>query len=372
MPSSWRIPAACSTARAIGRPHSTYRGTPRSAFLASDRSRRLRNTLIGLAAFLGCIAEMLRIRFYNRRFASRAPALKTPSLETSRRAPWENPPAFAFEIRLEQGAWPLFGGDAGPPRGHPASSGRVLDGTPPASGREAPRRACAPRGESAGAFSAAFTLRRSNPLTPPEPAKTSASNAHFLWPGPLPRAARQCRPLARAGDAFRRRSPEPAPFRTPAPEPCSRWPTGAGAARVHRGSRTSTRPFSAPLSRAFCGRVHQNDLCRSMFQRARRWTARASRPRNPWPDGRLSIDRCLSIVGDRRRCSGSGVEDHRASTFPPGIAPERDFAPTPIASDTSCRGHCRTPCLEWTRANGEAAGAANASKASAARGRCGA
>jgi len=84
---------------------------------------------------------MLRIRFYNRRFASRAPAAKTPSLETSRRAPWENPPAFAFEIRLEQGACPLFGGDAGPPRGHPASSGSVLDGTSPASGREAPHRA---------------------------------------------------------------------------------------------------------------------------------------------------------------------------------------------------------------------------------------
>jgi len=86
----------------------------------------------------------------------------------------------------------------------------------------------------------------------------------------------------------------------------------------------------------------------------------------------FSIDRCLSIDGDRRRCSRSGVEDHRASTFPRGIAPERDFAPTPIASDTSCRGHCRPPCLESTRVTGEAACAAGASKALAARGRCGA
>jgi hypothetical protein len=92
---------------------------------------------------------------------------ETPPLETSRRAPWVTPPAFAFEIRLEQGACPLLGGDAGPPRGHPASSGSVLDGTSPASGRAAPRRAFALRGQSAGAFSAAFTLRRSNPLTPP-------------------------------------------------------------------------------------------------------------------------------------------------------------------------------------------------------------
>ena len=84
----------------------------------------------------------------------------------------------------------------------------------------------------------------------------------------------------------------------------------------------------------------------------------------------VSLDRCLSSDGDRRRCSGSGVEAHRASTFPRGIAPERDFAPTPIASDTPCRGHCPPPGLESTRVTGEAAGAAGASKARAARGRC--
>jgi len=87
-----------------------------------------------------------------------------------------------------------------------------------------------------------------------------------------------------------------------------------------------------------------------------------------WPP--LSIDRRLSIDGYRRRSSRSGVEDHRASTFPPGIAPEKDFAPTPIASDTSCRGHCLSPCLESTRVTGEAAGAASASKARVAGGRC--
>jgi len=84
----------------------------------------------------------------------------------------------------------------------------------------------------------------------------------------------------------------------------------------------------------------------------------------------LSIDRCLSIDGCRRRSSGSGVEDHRASTFPPGIAPEKDLALTPIASDTSCRGHCLSPCLESTRVTGEAAGAAGANKTRAAGGRC--
>jgi len=192
-------------------------------------------------------------------------------------------------------------------------------------------------------------------------------------PGSLLRAARQCRPLSRARGAFRRGSPGRAPSRVPGLEPCSRWPTGAGDARFHRGSRTSTRPFSAPLSRAFHGHVRFDDLCRSMFQRARRWTARASQAGESMAGmAALLIDRCLSISGGRRRCSGSGVEDHRASTFPPGIAPERDFAPAPIASDTWCRGHCRPPCLESTRVTGEAASAASASKARAARGRCGA
>ena len=36
-------------------------------------------------------------------FRSRAPAAKTPSSETARRAPWENPPAFRFEILLARG-----------------------------------------------------------------------------------------------------------------------------------------------------------------------------------------------------------------------------------------------------------------------------
>jgi hypothetical protein len=104
---------------------------------------------------------------------------------------------------------------------------------------------------------------------------------------------------------------------------------------------TATRPSSAPLSRASVGRMRFNDLCRSMFQRARRWTSRASRAAESVAGmAAASIDRCLSIDGDRRSFSGSGVEDHRASTLPLGIAPGRDFAPAPIASDTSCRGHC--------------------------------
>jgi len=73
--------------------------------------------------------KMPRIRFYNQRSASRAP-VRTPSSETTRRSPWGNPAgsrlqdpsrARCFHRSFEQ--------DAGPPRGHPASDGRVFDGT---------------------------------------------------------------------------------------------------------------------------------------------------------------------------------------------------------------------------------------------------
>jgi hypothetical protein len=77
-----------------------------------------------------------------------------------------NPPALDFEIRHDPGHWPSFVGDAGPPRGHPASDGRVLDGTPPASVRGGSRaRGRAGRGMSAAAFSAA----RASPLVPLTP-----------------------------------------------------------------------------------------------------------------------------------------------------------------------------------------------------------
>jgi hypothetical protein len=144
----------------------------------------------------------------------------------------------------------------------------------------------------------------------------------------------------------------------------ARWPAGAGAARVHRCSKTSTRPFSAPLSRAFPGRMRFHDFCRSMFQRALLRAARTSRPAESVVGTAACFDRSSPFDrGNRRRYSGSGAEDHRASAFPPGTAPGRGFAPTPIASDTSCRGHCPPPSQELTRDADEAAGAAHASKA---------
>jgi len=71
---------------------------------------------------------MPRIRFYNRRFASRAP-VRAPSLETTRRPPWGNPAGARLQDPSRARCFHRsFEPDAGPPLGHPASSGRAIDG----------------------------------------------------------------------------------------------------------------------------------------------------------------------------------------------------------------------------------------------------
>jgi len=61
-----------------------------------------------LRRFLGRSAKMPRNRFYNRRFTSRAPVMKTPPLEAPHRAPWENPPSLGFEIVPGNEVFPPF------------------------------------------------------------------------------------------------------------------------------------------------------------------------------------------------------------------------------------------------------------------------
>jgi hypothetical protein len=181
---------------------------------------------------------------------------------------------------------------------------------------------------------------------------------------PLPRAARQCRPLSRVRGAFRRGSPKRAPSRAPA---WSSAPAGRRAQMLHvfidvRKPRLdrSSRAFACVSWPHALPRLLQIDVSTSTAM------DRSNIPdqRNPWSGTAAdSTDRCLSIEGDRRGYSGSGAEDHRASALPSGIAPGRDFAPTPIASGTSCRGHHPSPRPEWARGTDEAASAAHASKA---------
>jgi hypothetical protein len=55
--------------------------------------------------------------------------------------------------------------------------------------------------------------------------------------------------------------------------------------------------------------------------------------RSPWAGTAAAIDRFLSIEDNRRRCAGSGAEDHRASTFLPGLLPE-ETSPQPRSLQT--------------------------------------
>jgi len=115
---------------------------PRSKVPVRDTDLVHRSTLRpreALRPFLGHRAKMPRIRFYNRRFASRAPMSRHYlwRLPAERRGkPADVRPRDRF--RIDGVFAPLeFDRDAGPPCGHPASNGCALDGASPALGRSA-------------------------------------------------------------------------------------------------------------------------------------------------------------------------------------------------------------------------------------------
>ena len=211
-----------------------------------------------------------------------------------------------------------------------------------------------------------MTPRRSSPLTPPGRLKEGTrERSRFPSLISFPRAARQCCPPPRDRGAFRRESPCRAPSRAPA---WSSTPAGRRARLLHvfiDVRKLRLDPSTHRFRGRFPGRVRSHDFCRSMFQRALPWTTRTSRT-----SGIRGRDGCLirSIVAFRSRTTAGGTQGQgpritEPSALPPGIAPARDFAPTPIASDTSCRGHCPSPSPELTRETDEAAGAGHASKA---------
>jgi len=145
----------------------------------------------------GTSPRCLEIRFYNRRFASRAP-VETCSSESVRRAPWENPPALDFSDR----PWWHFGrseDDAGPPRGHPASNGRALDGALPASGLSTSHASCA-KAWGEGRASLLFRLATAPSIEPSDISggglARGCRSSPFAWSLELvPAGARQCTDL---------------------------------------------------------------------------------------------------------------------------------------------------------------------------------
>jgi len=218
-------------------------------------------------------------------------------------------------------------------------------------------------------------------------------------PIPLSRAAHQCGPLPRDRGAFRRGSSVRAPCGT-RPELA---PAGRRARSLHvfidvRERRLDPRrtlfagvfrPRALPrllqidvststaLDRSnIPGLVPESAACPAGFinrcgacSRTKVRSARPSRPPrhrgcsprflNELESGRLlPVDRCLSIGAAAEGARGQGSRITESSALPHGIAPARDFAPTPIASGSSRRGHCASPCLNAARVTGKAAGAA--------------
>lgn len=126
----------------------------------------------------------------------------------------------------------------------------------------------------------------------------------------------------------------------PAPETRIRWPTNEGSARFHRRSKRRLDLSSNRSSQLLQGRMRSCDFCRECFNEHDQEPPEHPRRTESVMLGRLpsSSHRYRWIEGDNHRgYAGSGAEDHRTSTFPSKIAPGRDFAPTSLASDSSCR-----------------------------------
>lgn len=141
--------------------------------------------------------------------------------------------------------------DAGPPRGHPASDSRALDGALPASGPFD----CRPGALSRGRKRALLPCRPSNgsvernPLTPLSGrlAGRAAGATRCLPPEPVPAGARQCCRPFRARGAFHPKRPRERSCESPT-RSAATLAGGAAAARFHRCSRTPTRPLGRSLS----------------------------------------------------------------------------------------------------------------------------
>jgi hypothetical protein len=198
----------------------------------------------------GAASRCLEIRFYNRCFTSRAPVETSPS-ETVCRAPWETrrrSPSRSSSIV----AFPRFAEeDAGPPCGHPASDSRALDGALPASGPSTATlvalsrrvgRALLPCRRGSGSVDG-------DPLTP-----LFGRLARGSPEQPSHTACARCHRVHVNATGF----PEPEVPSTggdPRERPCesstgsaATLAGGAAAARLHRCSRTSTRPLDRSLS----------------------------------------------------------------------------------------------------------------------------
>ena len=287
--------------------------------------------------FLGRTAGVLRIRFYNRRLLTSTRRENTlfgdcPPNAVGKPAvvPLRDPPRERRFRRLRSRQTPDHLAVIRPPTAPCLTARRRLRA------ERLPRRALALRGESAAALSAASHASPFEPSDASSRLKRGARKRFCLHsPTSSPHAARQCSMLPRGRGAFHRGSPGRAPLRAPVR---SATPAGRRARPLHvfiDVRKLRLDPGDALLSRAFSGRVRFHDFCRSMFQRALRWTARTSRASGkPWP-GRLSS---RSIVAFRSRTAaegtrGQGQRNTVPRPSPPGLLP-RETSPQPRSLQT--------------------------------------
>jgi len=206
----------------------------------------------------------------------------------------------------------------------------VLDGTSPASGRVAALAALSRDAEAVEQLSRLQDAPSLEPLTPlPRPEWGARERSR----SPVADPAFPGRTSMRPASAGSRRLPPgklgASTFAGTRPELRARWPAGAMAARVHRCSRTSTRPSTTRLR----GRLQA--ACASTASADRCFNEHGQGPlEHPVPaqcgQGRLNVRSIVAFrSSSRRRYAGSGAEDHRILGAPSRDCSRERLRPDP-------------------------------------------
>jgi len=152
---------------------------------------------------------------------------------------------------------------------------------------------------------------------------------------------------ARQRGAFNRTRPARGPFRAPARCCSTRWPADRAAARFHRGSKTTTRPLFATLfARAFKAACAPTTSASECFHEHDHGPLETPQTTGKWLGRPSPAVKVAFRPGQPPKLRKDRGREHRASALPIGIAPAGDFAPTSLASGTSCRENHSFPCPE--------------------------
>jgi hypothetical protein len=161
-------------------------------------------------------------------------------------------------------------------------------------------------------------------------------------------------------------------LRAPTRSVCRRWPAGADTARVHRRSRTSTRPLSARYSRTSSRPRAPLQLLQMHVSTSTTGTARTSRTTGVV--GTTAMLDPESLLSDPATAEGTQGQGSRTPSLD---TPHRDCSRRRLRPNPDRFGHLLSRVPPSSRSGvtwgeDDAANAARACKAHAARGSCGA